>query len=95
MYYKSLLETLKDEGDNRIRVEDEFSSNDEYRVEITLIPKDINICPSCNSTNVIKFGKKDRTIKDDFISNRPTFITLFYNRLKCNNCHKMFNDTLN
>ena len=94
MYYKSLLETLKDEGDNRIRVEDEFSSNDEYRAEITLIPKDINICPSCNSTNVIKFGKKDRTIKDDFVSNRPTFITLFYNRLKCNNCHKMFNDTL-
>jgi hypothetical protein len=57
MYYKSLFETLKDEGDNRIRVEDEFSSNDEYRVEITLIPKDINISPSCNSTNVIKFGK--------------------------------------
>jgi transposase len=95
MYYKSLLETLKDEGDNIIRVEDEFSSNDEYRVEITLIPKDINICPSCNSTNVIKFGRKDRTIKDDFISNRPTLITLFYNRLKCNNCYKMSNDTLN
>ena len=75
MYYKSLLETLKDEGDNRIRVEHEFSSKNEYRAEITLIPKDINICPSCNSTNVIKFGKKDRTIKDDFVSNRPTFIT--------------------
>ena len=50
MYYKSLLETLKDEGDNRIRVEDEFSSNDEYRAEITLIPKDINICPSSISS---------------------------------------------
>ena len=58
MYYKSLLEILKDEGDNRIRVVDEFSSNDEYRAKITLIPKDINICPSCNSTNVLK-TKKD------------------------------------
>lgn len=60
MYYKSLLETLKDEGENRIRIDDEFSSINEYRVEMTLIPKDINICPSCGSNNVIKFGKKDK-----------------------------------
>ena len=86
MYYKSLLETLKDEGDNRIRVEDEFSSNDEYRAEITLIPKDLNICPSCNSTNVIKFGKKETqncvslqsklsSLAHDFSSKTAMFLT--------------------
>lgn len=32
MYYKSLLETLKDEGDNRIRVEDEFKHSIESGV---------------------------------------------------------------
>lgn len=94
MYYKSLFEILKDEGKDRIKVESETSINSEYRVEVTLVPKDITICSECGSTNVIKYGKKDRTIRDDFISNRPTFITLYYNRLKCNDCHKMFVDTL-
>lgn len=94
MYYKSLFEILKDEGKERIKVESENSNDYEYRIEVTLLPKDINICTNCGSTNVIKFGKKDRTIRDDFISNRPTFITIYYNRFKCNNCHKMFVDTL-
>jgi len=95
MYYKSLFEILKDEASDRIVVNDELSLDSEYRIELTLVPKDINICPQCGSTNVIKFGKKDRTIRDDFVSNRPTFLTIYYNRLKCKDCHKMYNDTLN
>lgn len=94
MYYKSLFELLKDEAKDRIIVKNEISLDSEYRIEMDLLPKDINICPQCGSTNIIKFGKKDRTIRDDYISNRPTFITIYYNRLKCKDCHKMYNDTL-
>ena len=79
IYYNPLLETLKDEGENRIRMDAEFSSINEYRVEMALIPKDINICPSCGSTNVIKFGKKGYSFK---YLRKDTRIIWFFSTLK-------------
>ena len=95
MYYKSLIETLKDEDtDNRIILNEQVTDANNCYIDITLVPKDITICPNCSSTNVIKYGKKDRVIKDDYLANRPTFITIHYNRFKCKDCLKLFNDTL-
>ncbi len=95
MYYKSLIETLKDEDtDNRIILNEQVTDTNNCYIDITLVPKDITICPNCSSTNVIKYGKKDRVIKDDYLANRPTFITIHYNRFKCKDCLKLFNNTL-
>ena len=95
MYYKSLIETLKDEDkENRITINEQTTDNNICYIDATLAPKDINICPNCSSTNIIKFGKKDRVIKDDYLSNRITLITLHYSRLRCKDCLKMFNDSL-
>ena len=95
MYYKSLIETLKeDDTNNRIIVNNQISKGNTVFIDATLNPKDIYICPQCSSTKVIKFGKKERLIKDDYLSNRITLITLHYNRLKCKDCLKMFNDSL-
>lgn len=95
MYYKSLIETLKeDDTNNRIIVNNQVSKGNTVFIDATLNPKDIYICPQCSSTKVIKFGKKERLIKDDYLSNRITLITLHYNRLKCKDCLKMFNDSL-
>ena len=95
MYYKSLIETLKeDDTNNRIIVNNQISKGNTVFIDATLNPKDIYICPQCSSTKVIKFGKKERLIKDDYLSNRITLITLHYNRLKCKDSLKMFNDSL-
>ena len=95
MYYKSLIETLKEDDTNdRIIVNNQVSKGNTVFIDATLNPKDIYICPQCSSTKVIKFGKKERLIKDDYLSNRITLITLHYNRLKCKDCLKMFNDSL-
>ena len=94
MYYKSLLELIKDELGNRVEILDEYSDNGQYYIKLIIKPKDISYCPCCNSTDIIKFGKKERCIKDDYISNRNTFIHIQYSRLKCKNCLKLFNDSI-
>lgn len=94
MYYKSLLEQIKDELGNRVEILDEYSDNGQYYIKLIIKPKDISYCPCCNSTDIIKFGKKERCIKDDYISNRNTFIHIQYSRLKCKNCLKLFNDSI-
>lgn len=95
MYYKSLFEQIKaEDNEGRIVVNEERSSNEAYFVDITLKSKDINICPSCKSTNIIKFGQKERIIRDDYISNRTSLILIHYNRFKCKKCLKLFNDSL-
>ena len=95
MYYKSLFEYLKDEDDeNRLSIIEETSNVNGYYIRAKLIPKIDCKCPVCSSTNIMKFGKKERVINDDYISNRKTFIILEYNRLRCKDCLKMFNDTL-
>ena len=94
MYYKSLFEQIKDELADRVEILEEYSDNGQYYIKITIKPKDINICPSFNSTEIIKFGKKERCIKDDYISNRTTFIHIQYNRLKCKKCLSLFNDSI-
>lgn len=60
MYYKSLIETLKDnDTNNRIIVNNQVSKDNTVFIDATLNPKDIYICPQYSSANVIKFGKKN------------------------------------
>lgn len=95
MYYKSFFEYLKEKVlDNRITILEETSSNDIYMVRVQLIPTSDLRCPLCNSNEIIKFGKKSRTIHDDYVSNRDTIIVVDYNRFKCKCCNKLFNDKL-
>ena len=95
MYYKSLFEYIKDEDtDNRIEVVEEGSANESYFFRLIINPKDICTCPVCGSHNIIKFGKKERCIKDDYISNRTTYLYVQFFRLRCKDCLKLFNDSI-
>jgi len=46
MYYKSLLEQIKDELGNRVEILDEYSVNGQYYIKLIIKPKDISYCPS-------------------------------------------------
>lgn len=95
MYYKSFMEYLKEkETENRVKFIEETSSNDSYMARVQLLPSPNLHCPECNSLEIIKFGKKSRTVHDDFVTNRDTLIIVDYNRFKCKNCNKLFNDKL-
>lgn len=95
MYYKSFTEHLKEQVESgRCIILEEFSNNTDSHVKAKLVPKDITLCPNCTSSNTIKFGLKHRVIKDDYLSNKITYIHLEYNRFKCKDCDKMFNDKI-
>lgn len=95
MYYKSIIQQIKDENfESRVIITEEASKNMVVYVKAYLKPKDINICPQCSSTKIILFGKKIRTVKDEYWSNHSSFLILTYHRFKCCECGKMFNDSL-
>lgn len=95
LYYKSLIEHLKEEDkDNRLEIIEEKSDVKTCLIKVVLHPKDIYTCPRCGCNEFVKNGKKERVIRDDYLSNRETFIILEYSRLKCKTCSKMINDSL-
>ena len=94
MYYKSLVEELKVNSGGRFVITEEISSTSSLIIKAVLKSKDLVTCPHCLSNNTIKFGKKERVLRDDYISNRQTIIHLTYNRFKCKDCLRLWNDSL-
>ena len=95
MYYKSIIQQIKEKtNDYRIEILNEVIQDNKVYVEAYLKPKEITICPNCSSTNTILFGKKKRTIKDEYLANHICFLLLTYHRFHCNKCFKLFNDSI-
>ena len=57
MYYKSIIQQIKEEdSESRVVITEEASKDMVVYVSAELKPKDINICPQCSSTKIILYG---------------------------------------
>lgn len=96
MYYKSLIQDIKDGINKQLRCEiiDETIIEDKYFFKIYLKPDDVLICPQCHSHDIMLFGKKTRNFVDEYYTDSKAYITLVYHRFKCKYCSKMFCDSV-
>lgn len=95
MYYISFVEHLKLlVKDEKALIFKETSTDEVCLIKAEIIPSQANACPACGSNNIIRYGKRSRQIKDNYLSNRPTFVFLEYSRYKCNNCLKLYTEEL-
>lgn len=97
MYYKSILQILKDPSSNenmRLKIIDETINDDKHMCHLYLQPDDKYKCPICNSNETTLFGKKSRTFIDECYANHKTYVVITYHRIKCKQCGKMFMDTI-
>ena len=96
MYYKSLIQDIKDGINKQLRCEiiEETIIDDKYFFKIYLKPDDVLICPQCHSHDVMLFGKKTRNFLDEYYTDSKAYITLIYHRFKCKCCSKMFCDSV-
>lgn len=79
--------------DERIKFIEESFIGRNHIVKVQLIIKEVNLCPSCGSTEVIAFGSKTRNIKMSILSDFDSTIIMTYHRLHCKTCGKLFMDT--
>ena len=96
MYYKSLIQDIKDGINKQLRCEiiEETIIEDKYFFKIYLKPDDVLICPQCHSHDIMLFGKKTRNFVDEYYTDSKAYITLVYHRFKCKYCSKMFCDSV-
>ena len=81
MYYKSLIQDIKDGINKQLRCEiiDETIIEDKYFFKIYLKPDDVLICPQCHSHDIMLFGKKTRNFVDEY----------YYDKIDINKTHKV------
>ena len=86
MYYKSILQILKDPSSNentRLKIIDEAINDDKHICHLYLQPDDKYKCPICNSNETTLFDKKSRTFIDECYANHKTYVVITYHRIKC------------
>ena len=52
-------------------------------------------CPNCNSTDITKYGIRERIIKREILQNVHTHMVIKVQRFKCMNCSSIFQDECN
>ena len=92
MYYKSLIQDIKDGINKQLRCEiiEETIIDDKYFFKVYLTPDEVLICPQCHSHNIMLFGKKTRNFMDEYYTDSEAYVTLIYHRLNVNAVQKCF-----
>lgn len=89
MYFNPFSSELKDE---RLELIEQYSIDNIEYLTFFLHSNSNTICPRCKRNNVIKFGKKLRTLKTKILMNSNTVVNIKYHRFKCKDCNKIFDD---
>lgn len=90
MYYILKDDFLKDE---RIEVKDGGLIDNVKVLIFKLKPLESYCCPTCGSSNIIKYGHRIKKIKYELISENSQMLFLEYSRLRCKKCLSIFNDS--
>ena len=92
IYYNPYFKELQDE---RIEIIEEKVIKNNCFIYAYLHPNTSIVCPLCNGSNIILYGKKQRKINCDIFAHYKSIFILSYHRYLCKNCNHIFNDTNN
>ena len=78
--------------EERLELIDSIEINNTIYLSYVLHSKDTLICPKCQSTQIIKYGKGTRKLKARILAHFKTNISVEVSKFKCNRCSTYFYD---